>query len=133
MSVAKKTKPSLWKSIVSSVKAGSKGGAPGQWSARKAQLATQKYKSAGGGYKGPKQADNSLSKWGKEDWGTKSGKPSTVGPKATGERYLPKKAREALSAKEYYATSRAKREGMKSGKQFVKQPKAIAKKTSKYR
>lgn len=133
MSVAKKSKPGLWKSVVSAVKAGSKGGAPGQWSARKAQLAVQKYKSAGGGYKGPKQPSNSLAKWTAEDWGTKSGKPSTVGPKATGERYLPKKARESLSVAEYYATSKAKREGMKAGKQFVKQPKKIAKKTAKFR
>lgn len=133
MSVAKKSKPGLWKQVVAEVKAGSKGGNPGQWSARKAQLAVQKYKSRGGGYKGPKSASNSLSKWGKEDWGTKSGKPSTQGPNATGERYLPKKAREALSAKEYYATSRAKREGTKRGEQFVRQPKQIAKKTSRFR
>jgi hypothetical protein len=80
-----------------------------------------------------KAPQKSLSKWTKEDWGTKSGKPSTQGPKATGERYLPKKAREALSSKEYSATSKAKREGTKAGKQFVKQPKAIAKKAAKYR
>ena len=74
-----------------------------------------------------------MTKWTKEDWGTKSGKPSTVGKDATGERYLPRKAREALSDKEYAATSRAKREGTKQGKQFVKQPKKIAEKTAKYR
>lgn len=133
MSVAKKSKPGLWKQVVAEVKAGSKGGNPGQWSARKAQLAVQKYKSRGGGYKGPKSASNSLSKWGREDWGTKSGKPSTQGPNATGERYLPRKAREALSVREYYATSRAKREGTKRGEQFVRQPKQIAKKTSRFR
>lgn len=133
MSVAKKSKPGLWKQVVAEVKAGSKGGNAGQWSARKAQLAVQKYKSRGGGYRGPKEKSNSLAKWGREEWGTKSGKPSTVGPKATGERYLPKKARESLSAKEYYATSRAKREGMQRGEQFVKQPKKIAKKTAKFR
>jgi hypothetical protein len=75
----------------------------------------------------------SLTKWTDEKWGTKSGKPSTQGPKATGERYLPKKAREALTAKEYSATSKAKREGKAKGQQFVKQPKAIAKKTARYR
>ena len=79
------------------------------------------------------EAQKSLSKWTDEDWGTKSGKPSTQGKKATGERYLPKKAREALSSKEYSATSKAKRAGTKAGKQFVKQPKAIAKKAAKYR
>jgi hypothetical protein len=123
-----------WKRIVASVKAGDKGGKPGQWSARKAQLATQRYKKSGGSYSGPKtEAQKSLSKWTKEDWGTKSGKPSTQGAKATGERYLPKKARQALTSSEYAATTKAKREGTKAGKQFVKQPKTIAKKTASYR
>ena len=123
-----------WKRIVASVKAGGKGGNPGQWSARKAQLATQRYKESGGSYSGPKtEAQKSLSKWTKEDWGTKSGKPSTQGPKATGERYLPKKARQALTSSEYAATTKVKREGTKAGKQFVKQPKTIAKKTASYR
>lgn len=123
-----------WKRIVASVKAGDKGGKPGQWSARKAQLATQRYKKSGGGYSGPKtEAQKSLFKWTKEDWGTKSGKPSTQGSKATGERYLPKKARQALSSSEYAATSKVKREGTKAGKQFVKQPKSIAKKTARFR
>lgn len=129
-----RTDEAKWKRIVASVKAGSKGGKPGQWSARKAQLATQQYKKSGGGYTGKKtEAQKSLSKWTKEDWGTKSGKPSTQGKKATGERYLPKKAREALSEKEYAATSRKKREDTKKGKQFSKQPKPVAKKTAKYR
>jgi hypothetical protein len=123
-----------WKRIVASVKAGTKGGNAGQWSARKAQLATQRYKKSGGGYSGPKtEAQKSLSKWTKEDWGTKSGKPSTQGAKATGERYLPKKARQALTSSEYAATTKAKREGTKAGKQFVKQPKTIAKKTASFR
>ena len=128
MSTAKKTDPAKWDRIVSQVKASGKGGSPGQWSARKAQLATQKYKASGGGYKGPKKADNSLAKWTKEDWGTKSGKPSTQGSEATGERYLPKKAREKLTPSEYAATTRAKREGMRQGKQFVPQPESIKKK-----
>jgi hypothetical protein len=79
------------------------------------------------------KSQKSLSKWGKEDWGTKSGKPSTQGSKATGERYLPKKARDALSPAEYAATSKAKRKGTRKGKQFVAQPKKIAKKTAKFR
>jgi hypothetical protein len=123
-----------WKRIVASVKAGSAGGKPGQWSARKAQLATQRYKKSGGKYSGPKtKAQKSLSKWTKEDWGTKSGKNSTQGKKATGERYLPKKAREALSSKEYAATTAKKRKDTKAGKQFSAQPKKIAKKTSTVR
>lgn len=116
---------SLRKRIVAQVKAGSKGGKAGQWSARKAQLAAQKYKAAGGKYTGSKtSAQKSLSKWTKEEWGTKSGKPSTQGPKATGERYLPKKAIQSLSAAEYKATSDRKRAGTKAGKQFVPNTKA---------
>jgi len=123
-----------WKRIVAAVKAGSKGGKPGQWSARKAQLATQRYKKSGGSYSGPKtKAQKSLSKWTKEKWGTKSGKNSTQGKKATGERYLPKKARESLSKKEYAKTSAKKRRDTKAGKQFSSQPKKIAKKTARHR
>lgn len=80
-----------------------------------------------------KKSQKSLKKWTKEKWGTKSGKPSTQGKKATGERYLPKKAREALSDKEYAATSRKKREDTKKGKQHSKQPQKIAKKTARHR
>ena len=129
-----RTDEAKWKRIVAAVKAGSKGGKPGQWSARKAQLATQRYKKSGGGYSGAKtEAQTSLTKWTKEKWGTKSGKNSTQGSKATGERYLPKKAREALSKKEYAKTSAKKRRDTKAGKQFSKQPKKIAKKTARYR
>jgi hypothetical protein len=100
--------------------ASDKGGRSGQWSARKAQLLAQKYESAGGGYRGGRDSrQKSLSKWTKEEWGTRSGKPSTQGPKATGERYLPKQAIKKLSAAEYAATTRKKREGTKAGKQFV--------------
>ena len=80
-----------------------------------------------------KAPQKSLKKWTKEKWGTKSGKPSTQGKKSTGERYLPKKARDALSPAEYAATSAAKRKGTKAGKQYVAQPKKIAKKTAKHR
>lgn len=128
------TKPGLRESIKRRVLAGSKGGRPGQWSARKAQLVAQQYKKAGGGYTGSKSSkQKSLSKWTKEEWGTKSGKPSTQGSKATGERYLPKKARQALSKKEYAATSAKKRSDTRAGKQFSKQPKSIARKTARYR
>ena len=128
MSVAKKKNPELWNRIVSSVKAGTKGGDAGQWSARKAQLAVSKYKEAGGKYEGKKSSSNSLSKWTNQEWTTKSGKPS----KETGERYLPKKAIESLTPQEYAATTKAKRHGGGTGS-VVKQPKSIAKKTEKYR
>ena len=75
-----------------------------------------------------KKSQKSLKNWTKQKWRTKSGKPSAK----TGERYLPEKAIKALTAAEYAATSRAKRKGTKKGKQFVKQPKRIAKKTRRY-
>jgi len=80
-----------------------------------------------------KKPQKSLKKWTKQKWQTKSGKPSTQGPKATGERYLPKKAIKSLSDKEYAATTRKKREDTKKGKQMSKQPKKIAKKTARSR
>jgi predicted DNA-binding WGR domain protein len=125
--VATKSNPSLWKRIVASVKASSKGGDAGEWSARKAQLAVQQYKKSGGDYKGPKK-ETSLSKWTKQDWTTSSGKPSE-GKR----RYLPKAAWSALSSAQKAATNKAKAEGNKEGKQFVKQPKSIAQKVAKYR
>ena len=80
-----------------------------------------------------KAPQRSLKNWTKQKWRTKSGKPSTQGPKATGERYLPEKAIKALSSREYAATTRAKRKGKAAGKQFVKHPKRVAKKTSRFR
>ena len=80
-----------------------------------------------------KAPQKSLKKWGKQKWRTKSGKPSTQGPNATGERYLPSKAIKSLSSSEYAATTRAKRKGTKAGKQHVAQPKKIAEKTRRYR
>ena len=80
-----------------------------------------------------KKPQKSLKKWTRQQWGTKSGNNSTQGAKATGERYLPKKARKALSSKEYAATSAKKRADTKAGKQHSAQPKKIAKKTKRYR
>jgi hypothetical protein len=80
-----------------------------------------------------KKPQQDLVDWAKKKWRTKSGKPSTQGPKATGERYLPEEAIENMSSSEYARTTAAKRKGIKAGKQFVKQPKSIAKKTSRYR
>jgi hypothetical protein len=80
-----------------------------------------------------KKSQRSLKAWGDQKWRTKSGKPSTQGPKATGERYLPEKAIKALSPQDYNATTRAKRAGKSAGKQFVAQPKAVAKKVAPHR
>ena len=128
MSTAQKTKPSLWKQIVARVKAGSKGGGVGLWSARKAQLAVTLYKKSGGGYQGKKSSSNSLSKWTKQKWTTSSGKPSE-GKR----RYLPEKAWKALSPSQRNATNQAKAQGNQKGKQFVSQPKRIAQIVKKYR
>ena len=76
-----------------------------------------------------KAPQKSLKDWGKQDWTTKSGKKSSD----TGERYLPKAAIKSLSPAEYAATTKAKRAGKAAGKQFVKQPKTIAKKTAGFR
>ena len=76
-----------------------------------------------------KKPQQSLANWTKQDWRTKSGKPSAK----TGERYLPAKAIKSLTSAEYAATTRAKRKGKAAGKQFVKQPKTIAKKTAQSR
>ena len=80
-----------------------------------------------------KKSQKSLKKWTKQKWRTKSGKPSTQGSKATGERYLPEKAIKSLSSKEYAATTRKKRKDTKKGKQHSSQSKKIAKKTRSYR
>jgi len=92
---------------------------------QKAHCAGKK-KMAGGGLAAPQQ---SLKNWGDQKWTTKSGKPSSK----TGERYLPEKAIKALSPAEYAATTKAKRAGKKAGKQFVAQPKNVAKKTAGFR
>jgi hypothetical protein len=76
-----------------------------------------------------KAPQKSLKDWGDQKWTTKSGKKSSE----TGERYLPEKAIKALSPAEYSATTKAKRAGKAAGKQFVAQPKRIAKKTAGYR
>jgi hypothetical protein len=76
-----------------------------------------------------KKPQRSLKKWTQQKWTTKSGKKSSE----TGERYLPEAAIRSLSSAEYAATTRAKREGTRKGKQFVKQPKSIAKKVKQYR
>ena len=75
------------------------------------------------------KSQQSLKSWTKQKWCTKSGKPSAK----TGERYLPEKAIKSLTPAEYAATTKAKREGKRKGKQFVRQPKSIAKKTARFR
>jgi hypothetical protein len=122
----KRTKPKLWKSIVSRVKRGSKGGKRGIWSARKSQLAVQLYKKAGGGYRGRKSSSNSLTKWSKQDWGYVS-KRDAKKPRAKRGRYLPKKVRESLTKGQKAYTNRKKREATKKGRTRASYTKRVAK------
>ena len=127
---AKKSNPALWERVKQKVISENIAGTlKGRWSARKAQLAIQMYKKAGGKYVGKKSPNNSLVKWEKEEWRTKSGKPSHI----TGERYLPKRAIQNLTDKEYEKTSNLKRRAMKKGQQFSKQPRDIVDKVKQYR
>ena len=112
------TNPTLREKIKAKVMAGSKGGRPGQWSARKAQLVTQEYGKEGGGYHGGKsKSQKSLKNWGDEHWTTADGKPAKRGK--TMARYLPAKAWDALSDKEKKATDAPKRKASRSGRQYV--------------
>ena len=123
---ATKTNPKLWEAA----KAEAKRRMGNKHSARAMQLAVKIYKERGGKYKGskPSAKSNRLKRWGKEKWRTSSGKPSEGR-----RRYLPDKAWSKLSKSERKATNAAKAKGNKQGKQFVRQPKKIAKKTRRYR
>ena len=79
------------------------------------------------------KSQRSLDSWTKQKWRTKSGKPSTQGPKATGERYLPEAAIKAMSSSQYAASTAKKRKDTAAGRQFSKQPKAAAKTSRRYR
>jgi hypothetical protein len=125
-STAQRTDPALWEKVKRRVMRGDKGGDPGEWSARKAQLAVAAYKKEGGGYVGGRKADNSLARWTKEEWGTASGKPSGE----TGERYLPKAARQRLTKDEVARSTAKKRADTKAGRQFSAQPEDVARKAS---
>lgn len=126
---ATRTDPALWERVKDEVTAGAKGGRAGQWSARKAQMAVAEYRKRGGGYEGERDPHNSLHQWTDEHWGTKSGAPSGE----TGERYLPEKAREALSDEDYARTTEAKRADTRRGRQFSAQPDDVAAKTRPFR
>jgi hypothetical protein len=120
-----RTNEKLWEKA----KAEAKAKMGGKHSARAMQLAGKLYKDKGGSYSGPKtEAQQSLSKWSKQEWTTSSGKPSE-GKR----RYLPKKAWEALTPSEKSATNKAKAEGNRKGNQFVAQPEGVADKVRKYR
>lgn len=112
------TDPAKRERIKNRIMAGSKGGKPGQWSARKAQLLALEYKKAGGGYSGAKTvAQSSLTKWTGEKWRTSDGKPAERKGGTT--RYLPDKAWDKLTPAQKAATNRKKVKASKQGKQFV--------------
>ena len=115
---AQRTQPKLREKVKVEITASDKGGHAGEWSARKAQMAVQEYKRRGGGYAGAKRADNHLVQWTREEWGTGSGQESLK----TGERYLPKKAREALTDEEYRRTTQKKRADLSEGRQSGASP-----------
>jgi DNA-binding CsgD family transcriptional regulator/ADP-ribose pyrophosphatase YjhB (NUDIX family)/predicted ABC-type ATPase len=112
------TKPELRETLKKRIMAGSKGGNPGQWSARKAQLLALAYRKAGGGYKGGKtKKQRSLSKWTKQKWRTSDGKPARRG--GVTRRYLPATAWNKLTVGQRAATNRKKIQGSRDGNQFV--------------
>jgi hypothetical protein len=129
MAGARRTDPELWDKVKRRITAGEKGGHAGQWSARKAQLAVSEYKQAGGGFVGAKTADNPLTQWTREDWGTKSGKNSGE----TGERYLPRRVRDGLTDDDYARSTAKKRADSRRGQQYSAQPSDVAKKAARTR
>ncbi len=117
------TDPELREKIKEEVMAGDKGGRPGQWSARKAQMVAHEYVAEGGGYKHPRnEAQEHLKEWGDEKWHTADGKPAIrddgQGQQET-HRYLPDQAWAELSPEEKKATDAKKVKGSRAGKQFV--------------
>jgi hypothetical protein len=125
-SAADYTKPELREKIKKDVIAGDKGGRPGQWSARKAQLVATEYKAEGGGYKHKRnETQQSLKDWGDEKWHTADGEQAIQGKET--HRYLPDKAWKELSPEEKKATDRKKVAASRKGKQFVKNTPAAAK------
>lgn len=112
------TKPELRNRLKKRIMAGSKGGKPGQWSARKAQLLAQEYRKAGGGYRGGlSTTQRSLKKWTREKWTTSDGKPAIR--KDGTRRYLPAKAWSKLAPAQRASTNRKKILGSRKGRQFV--------------
>ena len=118
LKAANYTKPELRERIKKRIMAGSRGGKPGQWSARKAQLLALEYRRAGGGYRGGrKKPQRSLDKWTREDWTTSDDKPAIR--EGGTNRYLPRSAWEKLTPAQRAATNRKKRRGSRTGRQFV--------------
>ena len=129
--VGGRTSPGLWERVKRAVTAsGCCGTKPGQWSARKGQESARRYRELGGGYCGPKtNAQRSMARWTREDWTTKSGKPSSL----TRERYLPGRVLNALTPRQYAQTTAKKRQDTRRGKQFSSQPPMMKRLTARLR
>ena len=120
----KHTRPELRDELKEEIKTSDKGGEPGQWSVRKAQLLAREYEKAGGGYKGEKdESQKSLEKWTEEEWTTQEGDERAREDGETA-RYLPKEAWEKQSPEEKEETEQKKRQGSREGEQYVENTKA---------
>ena len=110
------TDSALRERLKNDIMAGDKGGKPGQWSARKAQLLTHEYEKAGGKYKHEERTESQehLEKWTDQDWRTADGKPAQQGDKTA--RYLPAEAWEKLTPAQRKATNAKKLTESKAGK-----------------
>ena len=124
--IAIKTNPQLWEKVKKEILKGTKGSPANKWSARKSQLSVKRYKSLGGGYKGPKTKCNSLTKWSKEKWGYIKGSSS----KYHKGRYLPEIVRKHLTPKERQQEN--KKKGSYRGK-WIPYSKSVVKKMHKYK
>lgn len=117
-SAADYTDPELRDRIKQDILAGDKGGHPGQWSARKAQMVAHAYEAEGGGYKhAPNETQKSLQHWGEENWHTATGENAIQGEET--HRYLPDEAWKELTPEQKEATDEKKVRGSRKGKQFV--------------
>jgi hypothetical protein len=127
------TKPALRENIKNRILRGGKGGRPGQWSARKAQLLALAYRKAGGGYRTgrPSRAQRSLRKWTKQRWRTSDGGPAQRGGRMR--RYLPDAVWKRLTPAQRAATNRKKLQGDKKGKQFVRNTETVGNIAKRYR
>lgn len=121
---AKYTEPALRRKIKDELMKSSKGGKPGEWSARKSQMLVREYERRGGGYKGEKsEAARSLEEWTEQDWKTESGEPAKHGGATS--RYLPKKVWDELTDGEKEQADRKKRAASRRGEQYVEYTPAV--------
>lgn len=127
------TKPALRNRIKNRIMRGSKGGRPGQWSARKAQLVAQEYRKAGGGYRTGRKSRRQLAlrKWTKQRWRTSDNKPAERDGKMR--RYLPDAVWKRLTPSQRSATNRKKLQGDKKGRQFVRNTETVGEIAKRYR